>query len=147
MLADFQQAMADMVASPQLCNTVRRTPDTLWRRYTLSTLEYRRLVEIAGNHGMNGHCALYRVDRFAPLALHLPELCRGLREVLPMLVEEYWTEHPRTDVNALLECDRFCRFLRAKEAKGWAMPAELRTAFEHEHGEVQMKLALNCTIL
>lgn len=147
MLADFQQAMADIVASPQLCKVVQRTPETLWRRYTLSTLEHRRLVEMACNQGMKGNCALYRVNRFAPIALHLPELCRGLGEALRSLVEEYWAAYPRTDVNALIECERFCRFLVAKEGKGWAMPPEVRSGFEQEHGEVQMKLARNCTVL
>ena len=34
MLADFQQAMADLTASPALCNAARRDPGTLAQRAT-----------------------------------------------------------------------------------------------------------------
>ena len=108
MLADFQQAMADMVASPQLCQMVRRKPDTLWQRYNLSGIEHRRLVDMVNNPGMSVNCTLYRANRFAPILLHLPELSHALGGELRALLEEYWDESPHTDVNFLIECERFC---------------------------------------
>jgi len=121
MLADFQQALADMAASPQLCQVVRRKPDTLWHRYSLSAMEHRRLVEMVNSPGMSQDCALYRANRFAPIALNLPEVCRALGAELRGMVDEYWKAYPCADSNSLLECDRFCRFLRAKKLTGWTM--------------------------
>ena len=57
---------------------VRRKPDTLWHRYSLSAMEHRRLVEMVNSPGMSQDCALYRANRFAPIALNLPEVCRAL---------------------------------------------------------------------
>jgi hypothetical protein len=147
MLADFQQALADMVASPQLCQVVRRKPDTLGQRYSLSTLEYRRLVEMVNSPGMSVNCTLYRANRFAPLVLNLPELTRALGSELRSLLDEYWQAHPHTDVNFLIECERFCKFLVTKAANGWEMRPAARQAFEREHNDLRLRLVTNCTVL
>jgi hypothetical protein len=147
MLADFQQAMADMVASPQLCQMVRRKPDTLWQRYNLSGIEHRRLVDMVNNPGMSGNCTLYRANRFAPILLHLPELSHALGAELRALLEEYWDQSPHTDVNFLIECERFCSFVAGKTARGWKMPAAAQQAFERERNSLQLRLMRNCTVL
>jgi hypothetical protein len=145
MLADFQQALADMAASPQLCQVVRRKPDTLWHRYSLSAMEHRRLVEMVNSPGMSQDCALYRANRFAPIALNLPEVCRALGAELRGMVDEYWKAYPCADSNSLLECDRFCRFLRAKKLTGWTMRRNVRQAFHREQNELRLRLATSIT--
>jgi hypothetical protein len=145
MLADFQQALADMAASPQLCQVVRRKPDTLWHRYSLSAMEHRRLVEMVNSPGMNQDCALYRANRFAPIALNLPQLSRALDRELRGVLDEYWKAYPHTELNALTECDRFCQFLRLKELNGWPMRANVRQAFQREQKELRLRLATNIT--
>lgn len=147
MLADFQQALADMVASPALCQVVRRKPDTLWRHYSLSTLEHRRLVEMVNDPGMSGNCTLYRANRFAPIVLNLPKFSRELGTELRGLLEEYWVAYPHTDVNFLLECERFCKFVVSKEANGWEMRPATKEAFEREHDNLRLRLVTNCTVL
>ena len=147
MLADFQQALADMVASPQFCQVVRRKPDTLGQRYSLSVLEHRRLVEMVNNPGMNETCTHYRANRFAPIVLHLPEVTRALGAELRGLLDEYWQAHPYTDVNFLIECERFCKFLMLKISNGWQIDSAVRQAFDREHSQLQLRLATNCTIL
>jgi hypothetical protein len=67
MLADFQQALADMVASPRLCREVRANPTSLSNRYCLTNLEFRRLVDMVNQRGMVCNCTLYRANRLAPL--------------------------------------------------------------------------------
>jgi hypothetical protein len=147
MLADFQQAMADMVASPQLCQMVRRKPDTLWQRYSLSAIEHRRLVDMVNNPGMSCNCTLYRANRFAPILLNLPELSHALGAELRALMEEYWDEYPHTDVNFLIECERFCNFVIAKAARGWKMCPAAAQAFERERNSLQLRLMRHCTVL
>lgn len=136
-----------MVASPQLCNVVRRKPDTLWQRYSLSTLEHRRLVEMVNSPGMSGNCSLYRANRFAPILLNLPELSRALGSELRGLLEQYWAAYPHTDVNFLIECERFCRFLMAKASDGWVMCTEAKQAFDREHEQLNLRMMTNCTVL
>ena len=50
MLAEFQQALADLTASPDLCNRVRQDFEVLRRNYDLSEREWRRFcAEILGD--------------------------------------------------------------------------------------------------
>ena len=44
MLVEFQQALADLTASPELCTHIRRDPSILEQRYELTDRERRRLI-------------------------------------------------------------------------------------------------------
>lgn len=125
MLGDFQRALADLTASPALCRTVRRTPETLHERYDLTDKEWRRLVGIVGSRGMEANCLLYRANRLAPVALNLPETCKALGDDLTRLISAYWDSEPVTDVNFLVEAVRFCDFLLARPDLPPAAAAEL----------------------
>ena len=46
MLADFQQALADLTASPELCISARLDPPILREKYRLTEREWARLVGI-----------------------------------------------------------------------------------------------------
>ena len=70
MLAEFQQALADLIASPALCIEARRNPDLLRERYQLTELEAKRPQGVVSHPGMQGNCILYRANRLAPLALN-----------------------------------------------------------------------------
>jgi len=69
MLVEFQQALADLTASPDLCIQFRREPAILHQRYELTEREWRRLVGIVQHPGMACACIVYRANRLAPLAL------------------------------------------------------------------------------
>src|ERR1700674_3809372 len=51
-LLEFQQALADLVASPDLCRQARADPHVLQRRYDLSAREHQRLVDMINQPGM-----------------------------------------------------------------------------------------------
>ena len=53
MLADFQQALSDITASPALCRALRADPTVLRDRYALTEREAARLCAIAAHPGMN----------------------------------------------------------------------------------------------
>jgi hypothetical protein len=118
MLADFQQALADLTGSPELCLCVRRDPSILREKYELTEREWRRLVKIVRHRGMECACIVYRANRLAPLALNIPRTCKALGQELRDVVSEFWAEHPETNVHFFVETDRFCRFLKAKLAEG-----------------------------
>ena len=80
---------------------------------------------------------LYRANRLAPIALNLPETCEALRKDLNRLVSAYWESEPTTDVNFLVEADRFCRFLQDQSG----LSQKARTSLAREGAVVAAKLA------
>lgn len=111
MLSDFQQAMADIVASPALCNAVREDAAMLDGRYALDERERRRLIALARDRGMQAACSIYRMNRITPLAINLRATLHALGERLPGMVTLYWQAHPRGHTHFYIEADRFCRWL------------------------------------
>jgi hypothetical protein len=132
MLVDFQQALADLTASPELCMQVRRDPGVLRERYELSDRELKRLAAIVGHAGMACACIVYRANRLAPLALNLPLTCRALGADLRDVASQYWAAFPEGNVHFYVESDRFCVFLRGLIDAGRPLPAAVDAALAHE---------------
>ena len=132
MLIEFQQALADLTASPELCISVRRDPALLHQRYELTQREWLRLVGIVRHPGMACACTVYRANRLAPLAMNLPQTCRALGKELRAVASEYWAAFPEGNVHFFIETDRFCRFLEAKLAQGARFPAAVAPALAQE---------------
>ncbi len=147
MLVEFQQALADLVASPDFCRAVRAAPDQLRRRYTLSDREYERLVKMVNQRTMACNCMLYRANRLAPIALNLHEFCTLLGPRLGPLLSEYSLLYPNTNVHFYLECDRFCRFILNKVREGYPLEPEARAALDEEHSKIKMGLMASYTAL
>lgn len=137
-LAQFQTALADLTASPDLVRQVRSAPDDLAALYDLTDRERRRLSQVAASPGMEANCMLYRANRLAPVALNLPETCSALGDELAPLISAYWQGEPTTDVHFLIEADRFCRYLLARAA---ILPPTAQVHLSREHAVVAGKLA------
>ena len=140
MLVEFQQALADLVASPALCRQVRADPDLLRLRYELSQRECERLVGMVHHRGMALNCMLYRANRLAPLALNLYGFCRALGPRLGPLLTEYTERHPHTNVHFYLECDRFCAFVESKLSEGYELDPDAKAVFAEECLKVRLNL-------
>ena len=80
MLADFQRALADLTASPELCQSVRADATVLRAHYALTDREAARLAGIVGHAGMAAACTVYRMNRLAPSALPAARSCRSTGE-------------------------------------------------------------------
>ncbi len=132
MLADFQQALADLTGSPELCLSVRRDPSILREKYELTDREWQRLTGIVRHRGMECACIVYRANRLAPLALNIPQTCKALGQELREVVSEFWAEYPETNVHFFVETDRFCRFLKAKLAEGRVFETDISTVLALE---------------
>src|SRR5512141_2663341 len=130
-------ALADLTASPALCREVRAAPEVLRSRYKLTDKEWRNLAGIAASKGMEANCMLYRANRLAPVALNLPETCEAIRDDLNRLISAYWESEPTTDVNFLVEAERFCCFLQGQPG----ISPQARAALAREHAIVAAKVA------
>ena len=147
MLVEFQQALADLVASPALCREVRADPNLLRLRYELSHREYERLIGMVHHRGMALNCMLYRANRLAPLALNLYGFCRALGPRLGPLLTEYTEQHPHSNVHFYLECDRFCSFVENKLTEGYKLEPDAKAVFDRERLMIRLKLEATSTML
>jgi hypothetical protein len=147
MLIDFQQAFADIVASPELCRKVRDNPDLLGDRYRLSVRARERLIGLANHPAMPLNCMLYRANRLAPLAINLGGFCKALGQRLGQLLTEYTERHPNTNVHFYRECERFCAFVEAKLNEGYALEEEALEVFSREALTVRLNLQATETVL
>lgn len=147
MLVEFQQALADLVGSPEFCRDIRADPNQLRGRYDLSQREYDRLVSIINQKGMACNCMLYRANRLAPLALNLREFCRALGPRLGPLLSEYSVLYPNTNVHFYMECERFCRFIVRKMQEGYDLEPDVRAVFEEEFLKIRLNLLATHTAL
>lgn len=147
MLVEFQQALADLVASPGFCRQVRVDPGELRLKYSLSNIEYIRLVTMVNQRGMECNCMLYRANRLAPLALNLHDFCTALGPRLGPLLTEYSTLFPNTNVHFYLECDRFCRFILRKIEDGYDLEPKEKATFDEEYSRIKLNLAATHTVL
>jgi len=139
-LLEFQQALADLVASPDFCRQARADPQELRRRYDLSEREHQRLVSMINQPGMALNCMLYRSNRLAPLAQNLYGLCNALGVRLGPLLTEYSRLYPNTAVHFYLECDRFCGFIEKKLADGLQLEPQAQSVFAEESLKVRLNL-------
>ena len=140
MLLEFQQALADLVASPDFCRQARADPQELRRRYDLSEREHQRLISMINQPGMALNCMLYRSNRLAPLAQNLYGLCNALGARLGPLLTEYSRLYPNTTVHFYLECDRFCSFIEKKLADGLQLEPQAQSVFVEESLKVRLNL-------
>ena len=142
MLADFQQALADLTASPALCNAVRRdAARELAARYDLTPRETARLAAMAADKGMECACIVYRANRLAPHALNLPRTCRALGPALRDIASDYWAAYPEGNVHFYIEAERFCRYVDEQIAHGWTLPAGLVEVMRDEAAVIAAALA------
>jgi hypothetical protein len=132
MLAEFQQALCDLTASPRLCIEARKNPAMLRERYKLTDREALRLVGIVRHRGMESACIVYRANRLAPLAMNVPATCKALGPSLRPLLEEFWELNPETNVHFFVETHRFCRFLQTKLETGYPFSEDAIKAIKRE---------------
>lgn len=145
MLADFQQACADLVASPSLVLRAREDPPELLERYNLTALEQHRLVAFVNNPGIAATCMLYRANRLAPIAMNLRDLCTALGPQLRPLLDGYWRCYPNTDVHFVAECRRFCAYLQACEEDGVDLPEAARSRLAKDIATIELRLEASHT--
>lgn len=139
MLIDFQQALAEITASPALCLAVRRDPAVLEKRYRLNARERSQVIGVANHPSMECTCSLYRANRLAPLARNLPTTLADLAGQLTPLLTQYWDAHPWPLRYGALESERFCRWLEQQEDQ-LGLSAAVRQGWRLEQGALRERM-------
>jgi hypothetical protein len=114
-----------------------RTPEKVWE----SAADFQQTqAAIAAHPGMNSTCGLHRVNRATPLTLSLPATLEALGPHQERLLAAYWQEHPRGLIHFMLECQRFCSWLR-RHATAAPLPEAALTALRREETVLRHELA------
>lgn len=139
-LRGFQQALADLVGSPELCRAARAEPAAVLGRYELTPLEERRLAGVVHQRGMATSCALYRANRLAAPYTLLPLTCFLLGPRLREELDRFWGAHPRPADIAEQELRGFAGQLRARLASGALEDPVLGEVLEYEMASCELGL-------
>jgi hypothetical protein len=131
-LKGFQRALADLVATPELCRAARSDPAAVFARYELTPLEERRLAAVVAQRGMATSCALYRANRLAPLYTFLPHTCFLLGPRLRAELDRFWAAQTRPGDIAEQELRGFAEMLRGRLASGELEDPVLGEVLEYE---------------
>lgn len=128
----FQQAMCDLVASPDLCIALIESPEKVLGRYDLSDRDRRRLVEVVQQPGMLVNCSLYRANRLSPIYNLIPHTCFLLGNALLDEATEFWKGFKETRMQFHEEVQRFGEFLRGRVEMGFVQNPMLLEVLEYE---------------
>jgi hypothetical protein len=152
----FQQAMCDLVASPDLCLMLVQSPEQVLGRYDLSDRDRRRLIAIVQQQGMVVNCSLYRANRLSPIVNLIPHTCFVLGDRLLDEATEFWKGFKETRLQFHEEVKQFGEFLRWRLESGFLDNAVLAEVLEYELAlnefryiqrlEVLSQLQLNKTV-
>lgn len=129
----FQQAFADLVASPRRCAEVRQDASLL-DSYALDARERRRLLAMVRHPGMSHNCTLYRANRLTPIARSLPRTCIRLGSQLVDELERFWAAEPDSELQFKREAERFAAFVLQRLEQGHLQDSRLA---EDVHAELR----------
>lgn len=117
-LLAYQQALCDLIASPQLCLNARRDIDDALSAYDLEPRELMRLSAVVQQPGMSTSCTLHRVNRITPIYSYLSLTCFLLGDRLIGEMESFWSQGKPSDLQFGPESERFARFLKQRLEAG-----------------------------
>jgi hypothetical protein len=117
-MPDFQIALAKLIGSPQLCETVLRDETVFFAEFDLTEKEKKRLNSVLRQKGISACCSLYRMNRITPVYTQLINTSTLLGDGLVPLVEEFWLQYPEPTLQFRDEVLEFGRFLMNKIETG-----------------------------
>jgi hypothetical protein len=118
-LLGFQQALSELVMSPEFCFQVLTTPEQALRIFDLTSREYQRLVFLAQLPGIGIGRMLHRSFRLSMLVNILPKTCTLLNfQNLNQVFDIYWQIQPPRNFYYEQEAVRFGEFLLAQLEQG-----------------------------
>ena len=114
----FQQALCELIASPDRCMAVRSDPASVLSRYDLTQRERDRLADVVWQRGMSTNCTLYRSNRITPIYTLLHSTCLLLGDRLKPVLDSYWSTATLRDLEFKQETHRFAKFLKQRIREG-----------------------------
>ncbi|MEM9595498.1 MAG: hypothetical protein AAGD06_14590 [Acidobacteriota bacterium] len=123
-LQGFQQALSELVLSPDLRERVEAEGIGALGTFDLDPREQRRVLSIVGQSGLDTGVMIHRSFRLSMLTHSLSRTCRLLGPALGELVHDYWRSNLPLHYNYVWESCRFARFLEKRWRDG-----ELESAY------------------
>jgi hypothetical protein len=117
-LVEYQRALSDLAASPELCRALKADAGPVLDRWDLTDVERRRVEASIRHPGWVVNCTLWRANRLGPIYTLLARSCFVLGERFRDEVDRFWALHPRPDFMTRREVPRFAGFLRDRLAEG-----------------------------
>lgn len=117
-LKSFQEALAEIITSPQIGQAYQKDPVLLDQKYTLSEKERGRLLGMIGQKGMRINYMLYQMNRLTPLTMLMPYTLKILHPQLMSVLHPFWRTYPKTSFQFKDEIAYFSAFLKEKIAEG-----------------------------
>ena len=146
-LAAFQQALCELIASPDLCVEARSGGAEFLSRYDMSPRERDRLLDIVWQRGMSTNCTLYRSNRVTPVYTLLHYTCLVLGDDLKGHLEQYWASAALRDLEFKHEIHRFSHFLKTRMAASVIVDAFLEEVLDFELAVNELRFAPRREIL
>lgn len=101
-----------------LAASVRKHGAAALGAYQLTSLEQRRLADVARQPGMELNCALARGNRLAPIVEMFPLTCELLKSSLRELMDEFWQDRRPDNYQLVGEDEAFADFVSRKIERG-----------------------------
>ncbi|HEV2891843.1 MAG TPA: hypothetical protein VGX28_15835 [Frankiaceae bacterium] len=140
-LGAYQNALADLVASPDAVRAVRAGDHAVLDGYDLTPRERARLVTVAGSPRMATNCMLYRAHRTVPLARLLPRTVAALGERMRATVDAFWAATPDTLIQFEDEARAFAAFVAGREPDVAATVTEEIAALDTRYPRLEERAA------
>lgn len=116
--ADFQVALAKLIASPLLCEQLLAGQESFLADFILTEKEKKRLLSVVKQKGMSACCSLYRMNRVTPVYTQLSNTCALLGDDLIPVVQQFWLECTDTSLQFKEEVLLFAAFLLRRIENG-----------------------------
>lgn len=117
-LRSFQEALAEIITSPQIGRAYNDNPALLDQKYTLSERERNRLIGMIQQKGMRTNYMLYQMNRLTPLSMFMAYTLKILHPQLMNVLHQFWAAYPKTSFQFKDEVATFSSFLQEKIAGG-----------------------------
>lgn len=117
-LRSFQEALAEIITSPQIGHAYQSDPALLERKYTLTGKERDRLLHMIRQKGMRTNYMLYQMNRLTPLTMFMAYTLKILHPQLMSILHPFWKAYPKTSFQFKDEIAYFSAFLKEKIADG-----------------------------
>lgn len=117
-LKSFQEALAEIITSPQIGQAYHQDPGLLDHKYTLTEKERERLLSMIRQKGMKANYMLYQMNRLTPLTMFMGYTMKIIHPRLMDVLRPFWLSYPKTSFQFKDEVAYFSAFLREKMAEG-----------------------------
>lgn len=138
-LLSFQQALSELVMSPEFCSKVKNDFEQALSAFDLTPLEHQRLAILATQPGLGIGTMIHRSLRLSVLVSTLPKTCTVLEsQNFKEIMHEYWRTQLSRNFYYKQEATRFGEFIFAQLKQGKIQNEFLEEILRFELAELSL---------